>query len=823
MKPINHQVITDAMELEQLQQSSPAIRALGSLFNFTQSRLWDESSTSPWRGESEYRKDDLTWRSVQDVDAGLSTTTSSDDIELAAQMDALGLPLSFSTNKRNNTVRGKRKDSNKNHLHTDAEIKDAVPNSITVSEHEIISPNIIHDNISRCMSMPSQNESSDCDVAVDAKFLSSETEDPAIATERVVGAAVAENSGDITSEELSHCLSCGSVNNQHISKDDTVMKSSSISFDNGISGQSFLLKNEGSGHSEKNQKAGLTEPSDLGGHSVINCAEFEKSISSTWTKLSEDPKSHYAVHPQFCQALDNDTIDSDCLLEENQSKECEKLLNEICDRISHCPDSACSLFTEVLNCNSVDAVNPPVQDQCTDYGKVSYEESEGPECTVFTQFPELNRDTIDIKSIDDFGDWKTYWDSFYSRCYFFNIRTQECTWEPPAGMEHLVYLDYSNQTKMMGIDMDQMDVGSAISSQTSKTLDSIDRQYILDFKTDDPSLEQSLNETLEAHELTADNFNNSLITSAVRCIAEPLNEPHEINQISVKTSKTQQMEIFASAITQSAQSTDLFPTHINSLEDKMDAQCGTIHNVRKKKARRERARRNVSADNEELQYQEFAEEFSPIINKYWHQRYQLFSKFDCGIRMDEEGWFSVTPELIAKHHASRCGSGTIVDCFTGAGGNAIQFALRCKHVIAIDIDPKKIDYAQHNASIYGVDERVDFIRGDSFLLASTLKADTVFLSPPWGGPAYSKVKDFDIKTMLKPYDGYKLFNVAKQIASRIVMFLPRNVNLNQLAELSLSANPPWSLEVEQNFLNGRLKAITAYFSDPAVYDTSSRD
>lgn len=42
---------------------------------------------------------------------------------------------------------------------------------------------------------------------------------------------------------------------------------------------------------------------------------------------------------------------------------------------------------------------------------------------------------------------------------------------------------------------------------------------------------------------------------------------------------------------------------------------------------------------------------------------------------------------------------------------------------------------------------------------------------------------------------FKLFNVAKQIASRIVMFLPRNVNLNQLAELSLSANPPWSLEV----------------------------
>ncbi|KAL7002490.1 hypothetical protein U1Q18_003643 [Sarracenia purpurea var. burkii] len=89
--------------------------------------------------------------------------------------------------------------------------------------------------------------------------------------------------------------------------------------------------------------------------------------------------------------------------------------------------------------------------------------------------------------------------------------------------------------------------------------------------------------------------------------------------------------------------------------------------------------------------------------------------------MDEEGWFSVTPEPIARHHACRCGTGIIVDCFAGVGGNAIQFAQRSKHVIAIDIDPKKIDYAQHNAAIYGVDDRIEFIRGDSFLLAPRLK------------------------------------------------------------------------------------------------------
>lgn len=98
-------------------------------------------------------------------------------------------------------------------------------------------------------------------------------------------------------------------------------------------------------------------------------------------------------------------------------------------------------------------------------------------------------------------------------------------------------------------------------------------------------------------------------------------------------------------------------------------------------------------------------------------------------------------------------------------------------------------------------------------MAPKLKADTVFLSPPWGGPEYAKVTTYDINTMLKPHDGHMLFNVAREIASKVVIFLPRNVDLNQLAELALSANPPWLLEVEKNYLNGKLKAVTAYFTD----------
>ena len=62
----------------------------------------------------------------------------------------------------------------------------------------------------------------------------------------------------------------------------------------------------------------------------------------------------------------------------------------------------------------------------------------------------------------------------------------------------------------------------------------------------------------------------------------------------------------------------------------------------------------------------------PELEKYWKQRFRLFSKFDFGIQLDRESWFSVTPEAIAYHIAERCQCDLIVDAFCGVGGNAIQ-------------------------------------------------------------------------------------------------------------------------------------------------------
>jgi hypothetical protein len=141
------------------------------------------------------------------------------------------------------------------------------------------------------------------------------------------------------------------------------------------------------------------------------------------------------------------------------------------------------------------------------------------------------------------------------------------------------------------------------------------------------------------------------------------------------------------------------------------------------------------------------------LKKFWYNRFALFSKFDQGIQLDRgklkfefqpnifkfsclffvqiESWFSVTPEKVAEITALRCKCDLIIDAFCGVGGNTIQFAKVCERVIAIDIDPKKIEMAKNNAAIYGVQDKIEFIIGNYFDLIHGLKADVVFLSPPW--------------------------------------------------------------------------------------------
>ncbi|XP_050547220.1 trimethylguanosine synthase-like [Daktulosphaira vitifoliae] len=142
----------------------------------------------------------------------------------------------------------------------------------------------------------------------------------------------------------------------------------------------------------------------------------------------------------------------------------------------------------------------------------------------------------------------------------------------------------------------------------------------------------------------------------------------------------------------------------------------------------------------------------------WNNRHFLFEKFDDIILLDYESFYSVCSEILSKHIAKRCeGYNVAMDPFCGAGGNVIQSAMKYKKVIAIDIDPNKLEFAKKNAEIYGVRDKIEFIEDDFFTLAKDLKkykAEVIVTSSPWGGPSYKNHKTYSLeKNMCSEYDG----------------------------------------------------------------------
>lgn len=99
-------------------------------------------------------------------------------------------------------------------------------------------------------------------------------------------------------------------------------------------------------------------------------------------------------------------------------------------------------------------------------------------------------------------------------------------------------------------------------------------------------------------------------------------------------------------------------------------------------------------------------------------------------------------------------------------------------VIAIDNDPQKIEIARHNAELYGVADRIQFIIGDYFALAPTLKADVVFLSPPWGGPDLMNLEEYKLSYLMPENGGIEqILSLARNITLNVALHLPKNTNI----------------------------------------------
>lgn len=57
-----------------------------------------------------------------------------------------------------------------------------------------------------------------------------------------------------------------------------------------------------------------------------------------------------------------------------------------------------------------------------------------------------------------------------------------------------------------------------------------------------------------------------------------------------------------------------------------------------------------------------------------------------------------------------------------------------------------MEITRNNAAVYGVEEFIEFVTSDVMLLPDGLKANAVFMSPPWGGTEYSGLSYYSLFT-----------------------------------------------------------------------------
>ena len=85
-----------------------------------------------------------------------------------------------------------------------------------------------------------------------------------------------------------------------------------------------------------------------------------------------------------------------------------------------------------------------------------------------------------------------------------------------------------------------------------------------------------------------------------------------------------------------------------------------------------------------------------------------------------------------------------------------------------------------------MDDKITFINKD-FLVLDKVKdfsdpLDVVFVSPPWGGVTYSKDRVYNLEANIKP-NIREIIRKALSLADNLVLFLPRNVDITQLANI----------------------------------------
>lgn len=95
------------------------------------------------------------------------------------------------------------------------------------------------------------------------------------------------------------------------------------------------------------------------------------------------------------------------------------------------------------------------------------------------------------------------------------------------------------------------------------------------------------------------------------------------------------------------------------------------------------------------------------------------------------------------------------------------------------------------------------------------KADTIFLSPPWGGMDYKNCADYSLKQWITP-NIYDIIRTSRSLAKNLILYLPRNSNLVELFEIISEIFKPEEGEEEEDTLFGEIRILNSSNSTKAL-------
>ena len=98
---------------------------------------------------------------------------------------------------------------------------------------------------------------------------------------------------------------------------------------------------------------------------------------------------------------------------------------------------------------------------------------------------------------------------------------------------------------------------------------------------------------------------------------------------------------------------------------------------------------------------------------------------------------------------------------------------------------------------------IEFVEGDCMQILPTLKPDSIFLDPPWGGTDYGKITEFKLSNF--DPDGKSLLDLSFSMTNSVVMRLPKNFDLDELKRIN------GDYKLQENYLKGQFLHYCVYF------------